>query len=152
MCDLCSGFVLPGRLSQAAAQLSMARPPPELLEKARRVIHPGCSRYQVGRLPSNLKPVQLEIPLGFWRESRRNPGLLRRNPRLLRPKAPKPWISVQKPWIGDPNSKGFPKVFALKSRAFAPKSAKTLDFSANTFESNEISSWTGFKFDRSRLT
>ena len=50
---------------------------------------------------------------------------------------------MQKPWIWDPNSKGFPKVFAPKSKAFAPKNAKTLDFSAKTFESSEISSWTG---------
>ena len=65
-------------------------------------------------------------------------------------------------WISESvleNSLILIKVFVLKSRVFALLGAKALDFGAKPWISpicvltpNAISSWIGFKFDRSRPT
>ena len=96
----------------------------------------------------NLKPVQLEISLDS-----KVFALKSRVFALLGAKA----LDFGAKTFGNPPKS---RVFAPKSRVFALLGAKALDFGANALDffdfhakkPSEISSWIGFKFDRSRPT
>ena len=104
--------------------------------------------FSSGAAPIELEPIQLESSLGFWRGSRRNPGLLRRN---FAPKSATTLDFGAKTLDLGSKSQRISKGCCTAIQGFCTQKCKNPGFQCKTFESSEISSWTGLKFDRSRL-